>query len=389
MATEEGKIRILGQLSQRYGTSGAAANAFGRTQVQAAANSNRFGNAVQQAGFQIGDFAVQVASGQSPLRAFIQQGTQLVSMFGPWGAAIGAAGAVVGALVTAFWDTDDAAKGAAKATTPYGESVKETEKLIAEIGGALEDQATRYDRLGDAALAGARKEADAAQARLAAAKTNTVVSLFGLELGTANSSLEARASRSGRDGAGSRRLLKSIQDDATEAAKRLADLQAQLDAVIAASAFDQMKGEVDSLTRALNPLLDAEKTLEERERLLGKAVDAGLISRDLYTASMGRAREQYEEAVDPLSRILDAYARERDLLGLSNEERKIQVELEGRVNEIRKAGIEVTGGVVASLEEQIRATEQVRQANEDGISASDVPEEHADIFNAMIEEAAA
>lgn len=56
-------------------------------------------NAIQQAGFQVGDFAVQVASGQSAMRAFIQQGTQFVQIFGPVGSVIGAAGAVIGALV--------------------------------------------------------------------------------------------------------------------------------------------------------------------------------------------------------------------------------------------------------------------------------------------------
>ncbi len=61
-------------------------------------SSKQAGQAVQQAGFQVGDFATQVASGQGFLRPFIQQGTQLVSMFGPWGAAIGAAGAVLGAF---------------------------------------------------------------------------------------------------------------------------------------------------------------------------------------------------------------------------------------------------------------------------------------------------
>lgn len=57
------------------------------------------GPIAQQAGFQVADFAVQVASGQGAMRAFVQQGSQLLGFFGPWGAIVGAAVAVGGALV--------------------------------------------------------------------------------------------------------------------------------------------------------------------------------------------------------------------------------------------------------------------------------------------------
>ena len=45
----------------------------------------------QQAGYQIQDFVVQVQSGQSALIALSQQGSQLLSAFGGWGIALGAA----------------------------------------------------------------------------------------------------------------------------------------------------------------------------------------------------------------------------------------------------------------------------------------------------------
>lgn len=50
---------------------------------------------IQQAGYQIGDFAVQVQSGTSPLVAFSQQFSQLAGFMGPWGAALGAVAAIV------------------------------------------------------------------------------------------------------------------------------------------------------------------------------------------------------------------------------------------------------------------------------------------------------
>ena len=58
--------------------------------------------ATQQAAFQIQDFAVQVGSGQSALRAFNQQAPQFLSIFGPAGAILGGVVAVGAALASAF-----------------------------------------------------------------------------------------------------------------------------------------------------------------------------------------------------------------------------------------------------------------------------------------------
>lgn len=97
-----------------------------------------FGGVVQQAGYQIGDFAVQIASGQNPLRAFIQQGTQLISMFGPWGAGIGAVGAVVGALATAYLGLGNETKKAEAAQEAYNKTLDQAGKLMDEIHGKAE-----------------------------------------------------------------------------------------------------------------------------------------------------------------------------------------------------------------------------------------------------------
>ena len=55
---------------------------------------NRFSGAAQQAGYQIGDFAVQVASGQNAVVALTQQMSQLLGAFGTAGAVIGAGAAI-------------------------------------------------------------------------------------------------------------------------------------------------------------------------------------------------------------------------------------------------------------------------------------------------------
>lgn len=82
--------------------------------------------AMQQAGYQLQDFIVQVQAGTNPLIAFSQQGSQLAGFFaGPWGAAIGLGIAALGGLGTALLGT----KGKTK------DLYDETEALIELMDG--------------------------------------------------------------------------------------------------------------------------------------------------------------------------------------------------------------------------------------------------------------
>ncbi|EAS0448465.1 phage tail protein [Salmonella enterica] len=77
----------------------------------AGAVSGGFRSGMQQAGYQIQDFIVQVQGGQSALVAFSQQGSQLAGAFGPGGAVAGALlalGSILfGTLSTALSSTKD------------------------------------------------------------------------------------------------------------------------------------------------------------------------------------------------------------------------------------------------------------------------------------------
>lgn len=101
-AVERGRIsqergnQLLELARQRYQQAGAAAQAFAVANDNAARGSRNFGSIIGQAGFQVQDFAVQVASGQSALTAFVQQGSQLLGVFGTAGAIAGAVLAVGG-----------------------------------------------------------------------------------------------------------------------------------------------------------------------------------------------------------------------------------------------------------------------------------------------------
>ena len=60
--------------------------------------ASKFGMAVQQGGYQVQDFTVQVMGGQSALVAFAQQGSQFAGIFGPKGAVFGA-GLAIAAVI--------------------------------------------------------------------------------------------------------------------------------------------------------------------------------------------------------------------------------------------------------------------------------------------------
>ncbi len=79
-------------------------------------------NSMQQAGYQVQDFIIQVQGGQSALVAFAQQGSQLAGAFGPGGAVIGSvialSSVLAGVLITSLnggKSAMDALKDAAEA----------------------------------------------------------------------------------------------------------------------------------------------------------------------------------------------------------------------------------------------------------------------------------
>jgi hypothetical protein len=76
--------------------------AYSASTDKAAKSGRRLGNTAQQAGFQVADLAVQLEGGTSFVRAFGQQGSQLLGAFGPFGAVAGAALAVTAALASTF-----------------------------------------------------------------------------------------------------------------------------------------------------------------------------------------------------------------------------------------------------------------------------------------------
>ncbi|MBC05724.1 hypothetical protein [Thalassospira sp.] len=131
-----------------------------------AANYRRFGAVAQQAGYQVGDFAVQVASGGNPLVALTQQASQFLGVMGPWGAVIGAAAAIAGGLAIAFWDTESASKDAEQAIKDYEKAIESAENFIKRLNDETKTSAELLRDERAEILANTRARVDAAQAQL-------------------------------------------------------------------------------------------------------------------------------------------------------------------------------------------------------------------------------
>lgn len=128
ITTQAQMTREIQLAKTAYYSAAAGAASFNAASTRGMGSTRSMGNAIQQAGYQVGDFAVQVASGQGVLRPLIQQGTQLVSMFGPMGAVIGAAGATLGALATAFLTSGDAAEEAVSSYSLLQDAITDLNK---------------------------------------------------------------------------------------------------------------------------------------------------------------------------------------------------------------------------------------------------------------------
>jgi hypothetical protein len=93
-----------------------ASTAAATASTKQAAGTSRVGTIAQSAGYQVQDFAVQVAGGTSALVAFSQQAPQFLGVFGPGGAIAGALIAVGAIAAKVFIGmADDSASAAEKA----------------------------------------------------------------------------------------------------------------------------------------------------------------------------------------------------------------------------------------------------------------------------------
>lgn len=119
---------------ENIGTKGAASfkklgDSAERSEAQISRSTGAMRSQFQNVGFQVQDFAVQVAGGTSATRALAQQLPQLLSGFGLWGVLIGTATAVLVPLIGYLWDTKDGAEVAATAVGNLARDVADLKRI--------------------------------------------------------------------------------------------------------------------------------------------------------------------------------------------------------------------------------------------------------------------
>ena len=138
--------RVARRLSSAANGSIGGIGAMGAAASNAGAGANRMANNLTNVSFQVQDFAVQVASGQSALMAFAQQFPQLTGALGfagkagLYGAVIGTAAAVGVALYQSLTDTTAASK-------QFKEQMDALEDSVSSFRSAAELAASPLDQL--------------------------------------------------------------------------------------------------------------------------------------------------------------------------------------------------------------------------------------------------
>ena len=118
-------FNVVNQRMQKTGKSTALMfDNMGRAMNTTGKSTNRLGMQMQQVGYQVGDFAVQVQSGTSAMVALGQQGSQLLGVFGPYGALAGMALAIGTAIIAPMMRASEAVEKTEEAFKKLDETVR-------------------------------------------------------------------------------------------------------------------------------------------------------------------------------------------------------------------------------------------------------------------------
>jgi hypothetical protein len=135
IAQIDGKI---GHLTTTLNSGASAINKHADYVAQAKNKMSRFGMVSQQVGYQVGDFFVQVQSGQNVMVAFAQQGTQLAGLLpGVTGAVVGISLSLVG-MIYQMNRARDSAEDLAKAFGKVKDAIGDLSGVEASLKVALE-----------------------------------------------------------------------------------------------------------------------------------------------------------------------------------------------------------------------------------------------------------
>jgi len=292
-------------------------------------NTNRMNAMFQNAGYQIGDFAVQVQSGQNVLVAFSQQGAQLAGLLPGLTGALTGVGLVVGtSLLRAFTEGSTMFKSFSDLISEASESAKNYASALRDVKEAIDLE------LGPEILEFSRIKI---RQELQQTTESAIASIEKLS--------EGRFFKVGLE-------------------QKLAYLQSQLEGAQNVP-FRDMTPYIESLNKEIASVTAALQTISTIET-------ANLSRQNEVRKVIGAINELIDEHADGLKLSGDQLD---EIIGLNNDLKeitKLLLENETYANEARKAGIDLTDKTITreeALEEALRRRdermEQIRLRMED------------------------
>lgn len=388
------------------------ADSFATTAQRTQRSSRAIGQQIQNVGFQVGDFAVQVASGQSALVALTQQGAQVAGAFGPIGAVLGAVGAILGATALYFIRAGEAAREGAGATREFENSLSTMDGAVSDLEGTITDYIEAIKDTGDAQQTSTDKIVASTKREYEAKRQ-----LYQLELERqrlAISSNQARISELQADEAERRAPLDQLLQGgpqnpiaggavSPDVLRRFNERRAEIEARIANDPATQELRRLEPQTVLL------EEAANRLQEALGRSFEdavAGAQSNRKGRGKRGRSADNpFKEALDQAEKLLETERRAAETFGKSRAEveaYRIEQDLlaaaqqqYGTVTEGVRAVIGVYADdvrtAVQAVEDMAAAQDRARQAAEEQKKAQEelnrAIESMGDRFTSAIQQA--
>lgn len=346
--------------------------------VTASAGAQRAG--MQQLGFQVQDYAVQVAGGTSATRAFAQQfpqavgamqlmigtGGRLASFFaGPWGIALITAGTVAAALAQNLFETEEAAEASADANETLAEKLDLSRHSFEDVVEASRAYNREQEQARVTTLAAAKAAVEAAKANIQEAQsirqklaarlaeqqessrvlagTTPTSSNTGLRI-TNSADIAARQTRA--EIAANNQAIADLRATSINAVNEVAQIQSRIATDPSfrieqdfiekrAAAARRYKGDLEGLTAAyveLNKQEEAAKKAAERDERTGRP---GRSRRTGKSEEQREAERAAREALRERERAAEAAARAEERFADSVARSLDDQEAAARVEQIR------------------------------------------------------
>ena len=237
----------------------------------------QYRNIAQQAGYQIGDFAVQVQGGTSAITAFTQQGSQMLGVFGAFGAIAGAALAIGAPVAASLLGSGEAAADFSEKVENLSTAVDEYVSASQRANISTDELEAKYKGASDAArvfLGEIEKIAGVEAMEALAATVDDISTRFGgfndvvsrSILSETGGRLSTEAQVTIRD------IAKELEASVSEAFQLGDALEALGSATTAQEVADASRGLLDVMGQALGPFEDMNA---EAQELYRQIVDVG------------------------------------------------------------------------------------------------------------------